>query len=252
MSEPKPKPMTFDWSGRHRSSWSLALLIFGSLVIHSAAFLFVHIRTPERNVVPRTAQPVQLLTPFAPDGTPSPENEAVLRWIAAEDPSLVARVASVEPEGLLDVPFRPSYLVSRTRPRDVPTEAMTIQYPPARDSLEFILSADAKPAPVPPPVRETQTTVLFDGSLRERMVADTVITPAAKSAESLATVELLVGVADSGEVRFCFVQSSSGVIAMDAEAVRLVSGIHLAKAEVPMAWSGASVRWGSDAVSPKP
>ena len=246
------KPMTFDWSGRHRSSWLLALLIFGSLVVHSAAFLFVHIRVPERNVIPKTAQPVQLLTPFAPDGTPSPENEAVLKWIAAEDPSIVARVVTVEPEGLLDVPFRPSYLVSRTRPRDVPAEATTIQYPPARDSMEFILGADAKPLPPSPPPRETRTQVFFRGALQPRAPSDIALALAAKSAESLETVQLLVGVAGSGEVRFCFVQASSGVAAMDAEAVRLVSGIRLAAAAEPIAWGEASLRWGSDAVAPKP
>jgi hypothetical protein len=252
MSEPEQKPMTFDWSGRHRSSWMLALLIFGSLVLHSSAFLFVHIRTKERNVIPKTAQPIQLLTPFAPDGTPSPENEAVLKWIAAEDPSIVARVVAVEPEGLLDVPFRPSYLVSRTRPRDVPAEATTIQYPPARDSMEFILGADAKPAPALPPQRETVTQAFFRGALQSRMPSDTALTLAAKSPESLQTVELLVGVAATGEVRFCFVQSNSGVAEMDAEAVRLVSGIRLATSAEPMVWGEASIRWGSDAVAPKP
>ena len=244
--------MTFDWSGRHRSSWTLALLIVGSLVLHSSAFLFVHIHTKERTVFPKSAQPIQLLTPFAPDGTLSKENEAVLNWIAAEDPSIVARVVSVEPEGLLDVPFRPSYLASRTRPRDVPTEAATIQYPPARDSMEFILGADAKPTPPAPTQRETRTQVVFQGPLQSRMPSDITPTLAAKSPESLATVELLVGVADSGEVRFCFVQSGSGVAVMDAEAVRLVSGIRLATAAEPMVWADASVRWGTDAIAPKP
>ena len=74
---------TFDWSGSHRSSWTLALLIFLSVVLHGGAFFFVHISTSERQLIPQTAQPVQLLTRFAPDGSISPENEAVLRWLEA-------------------------------------------------------------------------------------------------------------------------------------------------------------------------
>lgn len=87
MNAPKRDGTIFDWSGAHRSSWTLALFIFLSLFAHSAAFFFVHISAPERQLIPKTAQSIQLLTRFGADGAPSPENEAVLRWIAAEDPA---------------------------------------------------------------------------------------------------------------------------------------------------------------------
>lgn len=252
MSKRPDERMTFDWSGGHRSSWTLALLIFVSLVLHSAAFFFVHISTSERQLIPKSAQPIQLLTRFAPDGSPSPENEAVLRWIAAEDPAIVARVTNVEPAGLLSIPYRPSYAVSRTRPRDVPAEPATIQYPPARDSLEFIMSADEKPTPATAPLPERATEIAFRSPLNSRVPAKITLTLEATSAQSLNTVELLVGVGGEGDVRFSFVQESSGVPEMDAEAIRLVSGIRLGRAPEPMTWGSVTVRWGTDAITKEP
>lgn len=244
--------MIFDWSSRHRSSWALAGLIFLSLALHSAAFFFVHISTSERQLIPKAAQPIQLLTPFAPDGSPSPENEATLRWIAAEDPAIVARIASVEPSGLLDVPYRPSFAVSRTLPRDTPPEQPTIQYPPARDSMDYILGADERPIAPKPALKAEPTTVLFHGALQSRAPSELKLSFTVKSPQSLETVQLLTGVAANGEVRFCFIQADSGVPAMDAEAVRLVSAIRLAAASEPLVWASVSVRWGIDAVEEKP
>ena len=252
MSKPDEARMTFDWSGHHRSSWTLAGLIFLSLALHGAAFFFVHISTPERQLIPKAAQPIQLLTPFASDGSPSPENEAVLRWLAAEDPAVMARVLSVEPKGLLDVPFRPSFAVSRTLPRDIPSEQATIQYPPARDSMDYILGADVRPQVVAPTTPGQGTTVVFHGPLQYRASSEMKLSLAVKSAESLGAVHLLAGVAASGEVRFCFVQAGSGVSAMDAEAVRLISGIRLASAPDALVWATVSVHWGIDAVEEKP
>lgn len=241
---------TFDWSGSHRSSWTLALLIFLSVVLHGGAFFFVHISTSERQLIPQTAQPVQLLTRFAPDGSISPENEAVLRWLEAEDPAIFARIANVEPAGILDVAYRPSYATSRTQPRSIPSEPAIIQYPPARDSLEFIMSADEKPAAAAPEAPTRKTAITFHAALNSRAPAELAATLEARSALSLSTTSLLVGVNAEGEVRFAFVQASSGAPEMDAEALRLVSSIRLAPAPEPITWATASIRWGNDAVSP--
>ena len=241
---------TFDWSGSHRSSWTLALLIFLSVILHGAAFFFVHISTSERQLIPQTAQPVQLLTRFAPDGSISPENEAVLRWIEAEDPAIAARIANVEPAGILDVAYRPSYATSRTQPRSIPAEPAIIQYPPARDSLEFIMSADEKPATAVPEAPTRKTVIAFHAALKSRAPAEVTVALETRSALSLSTAILLVGVNAQGEVRFAFVQSSSGAPEMDAEALRLTSSIHLAPAPEPMTWATASIRWGNDAVAP--
>ena len=79
--------LTFAWQ-RQRSSWLLAGFIFVALILHSAAFFLFQTIVPTRVATPHTAPPVQLLTPFAPDGSPSPENESVLHWLATADPAI--------------------------------------------------------------------------------------------------------------------------------------------------------------------
>lgn len=249
MSAPKRDATIFDWSGAHRSSWLLALFIFLSLFAHSAAFFFVHISSPERQLIPKTAQPVQLLTRFGADGAPSPENEAMLRWIEAEDPAVVARITQVEPAGLLDVPYRPSFAVFRTQPRDIPAEPTVIQYPPARDSMSYILDTDRKPPAQLPDAPETSTTIVFHGAFAARASSEIRVKPTITSSQSLRTVELLAGVTSAGEVPFCYVQTGSGSAEMDSEAVRMVSAVRLAPGGSQISWGTVVVRWGSDSVT---
>ncbi|MEK0448959.1 MAG: hypothetical protein RL088_1227 [Verrucomicrobiota bacterium] len=249
MNAPKRDGTIFDWSGAHRSSWTLALFIFLSLFAHSAAFFFVHISAPERQLIPKTAQSIQLLTRFGADGAPSPENEAVLRWIAAEDPAVVARITSAEPAGLLDVPYRPSYAVFRTEPRDIPAEPVVIQYPPARDSLTYILDADRRPLPIVPEAPATATVIVFHGPFAARAGGEIRLKPDVTSSQPLRSVELLAGVNGGGEVRFCYVQSGSGSAEMDSEAVRMVSAVRLSPGAAEIAWGTVVVRWGSDSVT---
>lgn len=249
MSMQKRDGMIFDWSGAHRSSWTLALFIFLSLFAHSAAFFFVHISAPERQLIPKTAQPVQLLTRFGADGSPSPENDAVLRWIAAEDPAVVARITPAEPDGLLDVPYRPSYAVFRTQPLAIPAEPVVIQYPPARDSVTYILDADRRPLPIVPEAPATKTVIVFHGPFAARAGGEVRVRPAVTSSQPLRSVELLAGVTAGGEVRFCYVQSGSGSAEMDSEAVRMVSDVRLSAGGPEISWGTVVVRWGSDSVA---
>ncbi len=249
MSEPKRDATIFDWSGAHRSSWMLAMFIFLSLFAHSAAFFFVHVSESERHLIPKSAQPVQLLTRFGADGAPSPENEAMLRWIEAEDPAVVARIPQVEPAGLLDVPYRPSYAVFRTQPRDIPAEPPVIQYPPARDSMSYILDADRKPPAQLPDAPETATAIIFHGPFAVRAGGELRAKPAMTSSQSLRAVELLAGATSEGEVPFCYVQKGSGSAEMDSEAVRLVSAVRLAPGGPKISWGTVIVRWGSDSAT---
>src|SRR5258708_20070853 len=117
--------LIFDWPDREPSSWSLAAMIFVSAILHSSAFFLFQTRDPSFKPPPRSAPSMQLLTPLAPDGSRSAENEALLQWIATQDPALVANIPSVEPKGLLDVPYRPSFQTARTHPLALPPNPTT-------------------------------------------------------------------------------------------------------------------------------
>ena len=239
--------LTFSWR-RQRSSWLLAGFIFAALLFHSATFFLFQTIVPARIATPRTAPPVQLLTPFAPDGTPSPENEAVLNWIATADPAIVARVPDVQPSGLLNIPYRPSYLTPRTAPLGVPPEPASIQFPPARDPLSLIIAAPQTPAA--PSVIAQNTLVTFSTSLATRALASAKFTPTQRSNKPIENTRLLLGVSDKGEVRFSFLQQASGFPALDAEADNFLRTLKFsASSEAPITWGIVTFEWGDDATT---
>jgi hypothetical protein len=242
---------TFHWPKLERSSWWLAGLIFLSLFLHSAAFFLFQAATPVRPPAPKPAPPVQLLTPLGPDGLPSPENIALLEWIADEDPARVARVPDLVPDNLLKVRYQPSYRFMRTAPLGAPEEPASVQFPSARDPLALILGGPtvaraSAPAPQPQPTR-----IVFSTELAAR-APSTAFAPAEKSSKPVEPTRLMLGINDEGEVRFVFLQQpSSGNAVLDAEAATFVRGLRFAPdAKVPIAWGFATFQWGDDAMTP--
>ena len=239
--------LIFSWR-RQRSSWLLAGFIFVALILHSAAFFLFQTIIPTRIATPRTAPPVQLLTAFAPDGSPSPENETALNWIASADPAIVARVPDVQPSGLLDVPYRPSFLTPRTAPLGVPPEPASIQFPPAREPLALIIAAPQ--APAIPNVPTQNTLVTFSASLATRASIVAKFSPSQRSPKSVESTRLFLGVSDKGEVSFSFLQQASGSPALDAEADNFARSLKFSTSpENPIAWGTVTIEWGDDAMS---
>lgn len=239
--------LTFSWR-RQRSSWLLAGFIFAALLFHSATFFLFQTIVPPRIATPRTAPPVQLLTPYTPDGSPSPENETVLNWIASSDPAIVARVPDIQPAGLLSIPYRPSYLTPRTAPLGVPPEPASIQFPPARNPLSLIIAAPQ--TPVAASVIAQNTLVNFSASLATRAPASTKFTPALRSTKPVENTRFLLGVSDKGEVRFSFIQQASGFPALDAEADSFLRTFKFsASSDAPITWGTVTFEWGDDATT---
>jgi hypothetical protein len=239
---------TFHWPRLDRSSWVLAGFIFLSLVLHSAAFFLFQASSPIRPPAPRPAQPVQLLTPFGADGSPSPENASLLAWIAAEDPALVASVPDVQPAALLAVEYLPSYREMRTAPQGVPEEPATVQFPSAREPLALILGNNPLPAAPEPLLNPQPTRIEFSAQLSSRAPA-TAFSPAAKVSKAVQPTRILTGINADGEVHFTFLQQpSSGEATLDAEATTFLQGLRFAPAQgTPTVWGFTTFYWGDDA-----
>ncbi|HEV7866855.1 MAG TPA: hypothetical protein VGO90_04190 [Chthoniobacteraceae bacterium] len=234
--------LTFDWPTRERFPWPLFGFVFLSLVAHVASFFIFQVTYPQQVTIPPPGPQVALL---APD---SPENEAVLRWIAAEDPALVAKAVSVVPRQLLDVPYRPSYRESRTAFRGSVETPVAVRFPPARDPLEIIRGAETVPATPPSAPKPHPTWLTFSPDVHARMPA---IPEAwnwnARATEPLEAAEALLGIAAKGDVPFVFLQRSSGNRALDAEALGRLQRLTFTADEQPMVWVFATIHWGSDA-----
>lgn len=227
---------------RERFPWFLLLCVVLSFLAHAGSFLIFQVVYPQQVTVPPPPPQVQLLSPA------TPEYEAIMNWVEADDPALVASAHSVRPANLLDVPYRPSFEVQRTAPLGVPEAPVTLEYPAARDPLAIIRSGDRQPTP-PAPAPGPLPTHL---TLSPTLAAQTLIQPPdlAVNVRASAPVEssrYLLGVTDRGEVRFVFLQRSCGDAQLDTAGTRQLARATFDPIPVPITWGYATIAWG-DAV----
>lgn len=239
---PPDAGLTFSWNPRQGFPFVLFGCAFLSLVAHIATFFLFQVIPPQRVTIPPPAPQIEVLTPATPEGA------ALLRWIDAEDPALVASTHAVSPPGLLEVPYRPSFAVSRTAPRGSVESPVIVQFPPARDALAIVQSALPSAEPDTRTAVATPSGVTFSGALRGRALATAPIfiwkNRVATPAEPL---RAMLGVSDRGEVRYIFQQQSSGQPALDTEALAQLQRFEFTRADEPLAWGFATVTFGLEA-----
>lgn len=216
-----------------------------SLAAHGAMFLLFQVVYPQRVTLPPPASQVALLTPA------TPEHEALLRWVAAEDPALVAATTHAMPASLLDVPYRASFEMMRTPPRFAPPSPEVIAYPPAKELMALIRGLTAAPSASAPEPAPSATRLLLSDALQSRAP---VAPPAfsVRAATPLQPARFLLGISGTGEVRFTFLQKSSGDPAADTAAAAQLTGITFRPAADPLAWGFATIRWGLEAHAAPP
>ena len=239
---PDTPELLFAWEKPLRFRWAFFGLLVLSAVVHVATFFLFQIVYPPRVTIPPPASEVSLLLPT------SPENRALLRRIEAEDPALIAAATGVVPPGLIEPKYHASYETVRTQPRTVAEETAVVPFPPPKDPLAIIRSgaqfaqlAGAAPPPVP-------TRITFSRDLAARAPrAEPAWSFDPRATAPLESATYLIGVTDRGEVRYVFLQHSSGEPALDAQIAAQLPRLDFQPAETPIAWGMATVAWGDDA-----
>lgn len=243
-------PVIFTWADREGSSWWLAVFIFLSFLLHSAAFFLFQGKDPASPRMIRTAPLVQIISATNDTGARSPESDALLQWIAMHDPSLIANVQTVEPKGLLEVPYRASFLTVRTQPLGAPPESKAIQLPPARDPLALIRSVSPAIQPTRPALAPQPTQMRFSPALDSRAAAVAAVTPATKTTATVQATIVLTGVNGEGEPRFAFIQQSCDDKVLDAAALTFIRTLRFAPSGEALQWGTVTMEWGDDAIAP--
>ena len=243
-------PVIFTWADREGSSWWLAAFIFLSFLLHSAAFFLFEGKNPIAPRTVRTAPLVQILSTSTDPGARSPEGDALLHWITSHDPALVAKVQTVEPKGLLDVPYHPSFMTLRTQPLAAPPEPPTIQIPAARDPLALIRSVSPATKPESITFAPQRTEVRLSAALQSRSTETPVITPRTKSSVTVQPTIVLAGVNGEGEPRFTFIQRGCSDPALDTEALAFVRALHFGPSGEALQWGTVTIEWGDDIIAP--
>jgi hypothetical protein len=224
-----------------RGRFPLAFLGFlaVSLFAHAATFLLFQVVYPQRVTIPPPAPQVTLLTPS------TPEEEALLRWVAAEDPALVAASAAPMPPDVFSVTYQPSFGVLRTPPRLVPPPSERPQPPPSPIALPLSTAKALPPAPGGP-APAVASSVALSGGLAGRTIALPPIT--ARFAIPLEAAQFLLAVNDRGEVRHTVLQRSSSDAAADAAAALALAAASVSPSSEheEVAWGFATISWGGD------
>jgi hypothetical protein len=233
--------LIFEWPEREGFPFILFGCVFFSLLAHVGTFFVFQVIYPQRATIPPPPPQVSLLTPS------SAENESVLRWIATEDPALVASARSVVPPGLLEVPYRPSFSRVTAAPLGSVEVPAPLQFPPARTALAIIGSTAPLPPPrVPQPVA-MRTTLTLAAPLADRPVKPPSFRWQQLARQPLQPLRALLGVAASGAVRFAFLQRSSGDEGIDAEALTQLERLEFASGAAEVTWALATLEFGAEA-----
>ena len=243
--------LIFGWEKPGRGKWTLSGFILGSFVLHAFGFyLFQIVYPPAVSLLP----PPGRVSLIAPD---TDEGRQLLRWLEAEDPAL-ASTTQLAPDAkalvLPTIQHAPSYLGRQPTLKELPPAPPALRIPSARP-----------PAPVEKPsttaaivTKPVPTAIRFSPEL------DSLITPQtpevkfnASTREAPEPARFLIAVNEKGEVRHCFLQSSSGDPALDEQARKLLALTRFPairnspSSTVPsLTWGAATLEWGNDVTLP--
>lgn len=239
--KPAGSGLTFHWPDERAVSFILPGFIALSFFAHAVSFYIFQITyPPSAHIVPPPAQ-VSLLA------AGSPANDALLRWIEAEDPALITKTSEVTPAHILDVPYVPSFAEVRTQPQITADPTPSLAYPAALSPSALIASAVAEPAALETDTGPRPTLIHYSSSLAHRPITQSPLIAFHTSLTELHPTRFMIGVTDRGEVRYLFLQSSSGDKSIDEQAEAHLRQTEFAHADEPLVWGMAIFSWGADA-----
>ena len=242
--------LVFGWEKPGRGKWTLSGFLLGSFAVHAFGFyLFQIVYPPAVALLPPPGR-VSLISPNSDDG------RQLLRWIEAEDPALASTTLPAPAAKALVMPtiqHAPSYLGRQPALKDLPPAPPALRIPSAHP-----------PAPVEKPATTAQlTTRPVATVIRFSPQFVSLISPQtpelkfiASNREAPEAARFTIAVDDKGDVRHCFLQTSSGDPALDEQARKYIAAsrvpaVRTSPSSSPgsLTWGNATVEWGNDITS---
>ena len=242
--------LVFAWDDRRQQSATIVGFIFASLILHALCFyLFQVIYPPTVALLPPPGR-VTLISPNTAEG------RVLLRWLEAEDPALASNTQPSEREvlSLPTVQHAPSYLLHRPVLKEMPFVNADVGVPSAHPPG----AVENPRGPLQSATQLFSTAVHFSAELETADLPQApVIRFTASGQEPPRAAEFRIGVSDKGDVRYCFLETSSGDTGLDEQArsyLMLFRLPHLtARLESDsLIWGTARIDWGNDIVLPPP
>jgi hypothetical protein len=251
MNAPVQDRLLFDWESPRSRKLAVLGFLAASAAGHALCFyLFQIVYPPTVALLPPPGR-VNLISNNTEEG------RTLLRWIDAEDPALATttqRSPDAKTFALPRLSHTPSYLTIQPALKGLPP---LVADPPARSTQP--------PGPVPMTPERSQsipspvpTTIIFSRDLESMgAVEKPAMKFTASTSEAPQGARFRIAVTESGVVRYCFLESSSGDPALDEQARRYLTLCRFAgnsnSAETrpdSLRWTVAIVEWGNDIVMP--
>ena len=241
--------LIFGWETRTRGKWTVAGFLLASLALHALGFYLFQILYPPAVALLPPPGRVSLVAPNSDDGL------LLLRWLDAEDPALASTTQPPSDGKSLAMPtiqHAPSYLG-----RQPPLIEVT------RAPSELRVPSSHPPAPVgraatrrQSPAKIAPTVVRFSAEFDKLgPVQSSNFKFYTTSHESPQPARFRVAVDGKGDLRFCFLQDSSGDAALDTQArahlmlCRFSPTAEPSSTPAAFTWGTATIEWGNDIAS---
>jgi TonB family protein len=237
----------FDWTPPRNRKVSLISFIAGSAILHALCFyVFQIVYPPTVALLPPPAR-VNIITPATEEG------RVLLRWIEAEDPALSSTTQRPPEATTVELPkpaHIPSYASRQPALKEPPPYQPDLRVPSPQPPAPVPLSRPS-PAAVPAVVA---TQLAFDDVAAIGAPTLPPLQFTTSSKEPPEAARFRVAISERGDVRHCFVESSSGDATLDAQARSYILRARfappenggVAKAKDGLLWTTATVEWGND------
>lgn len=240
----------FNWSPPRSRKVSLLSFVAASVALHALCFYIFQIIYPPTAAPPPPPARVNIITPASEEG------RVLLRWIEAEDPAL-SSTTQRPPHASAFVPPKPDYV-----PSYVNRQPTLKEVPPFEPDLH--VPSSRPPAPValprgsiPGAAALVPTSVRFsvEAELGAAVLPSLQFTVSSKEPPQAA--QFRIALSPRGEVRYCFLQDSSGDSTLDDQARRYLLLARFpaienrkSKVENGYLWTTATIEWGNDVAIP--
>jgi hypothetical protein len=243
--------LIFGWDTPRRRKMAITGFLFASLVLHALGFyLFQIVYPPAVALLPPPGR-INLIAPNSDEG------RVLLRWLEAEDPALASTTQTPADGKSLTMPtiqHAPSYLSRQPALRDVPPLTSDLRVPSAQPPGPV----QRMSAPISTTPKISPTTLRFSSELEALgPVQGSEMKFTSPSRESPAAAQFQLAVNENGEVRYCFMENSSGDATLDEQARKYLalsrfSPIQNPKSKIQndLVWGLATVEWGNDIAAP--
>ena len=262
--------LIFRWAPPRPRKRALVAFLVASIALHALGFYIFQIVYPPPVALLAAPARVSVISPVTEEG------RLLLRWVEAEDPALGSTTLRPPDKKTLQPPkvaHVPSFATYQPKLRELPPYISDLRAPDPLPPQPVPQPRPAAPQPLPP----TKTAISFSDEVTPLGALQTPQMQFTRSIkDSPQAAEFRVAVSDSGEVRYAFLQTSSGDSALDDQARQYLANCRFdARAELPshdlaranltglnrqvsesqadeeLIWATAVIVWGSDVAAPK-